>query len=325
MKLKRDPIGFILRQGDDTTKLHLLEFLGLLDTKEAKELILSLLNNQMPNRGFPSRFNKKIAGITTTCRTALLLLKCGIPPDRLNIQSAVKFLLRLQREDGGWSENPKLTIPEKVIELSSKKSVTWLTADVIELLREVGLEKSEACRKALSWLRRVQNEEGGWFMFEGAGFEGSDPDSTAQITFLMKDVYGEDDPIYLESKKLFESFLDDVARDAERGYYLAANGEKRENDIYHLTHLLLSSLVDKNRRIEAGYDLNDERVKKIVGAIVDSQLDDGGWRPFWADKSDPVYTVLTLKLLASVDMLKIEDLRARVKYLWKIDCGRGRS
>ncbi len=312
MRLKHEPISFIIREGDDTTKLHLLEFLGLLDTREAKEIVLGLLKNQMPNGGFPSRFDKKIASITRTCRTALLLLRCGIHPDRLNIQSMVKFLLRFQREDGGWSENPMLTIPEKVIELNSKKSVTWLTADVIELLREVGLEKSAACKRALSWLSRVQNEEGGWFMFEGNGFEGSDPDSTAQITFLMKDTYGEDDPVYLRGKKLFEKFLDDVAGDAERGYYLAPNGRKRGNDIYHLTHLLLSSLVDKDRRIEAGYDLSDERVKRIVEAIVDSQLEDGGWRPFWADRSDPVYTVLTLKLLVLVGALEVEDLRARV-------------
>ena len=312
IRLKRDPICFVLRESNKATKLHLLEFLGLLDTKEACDLILGLLKSQMPNGGFPSRFDETIASITRTCRTALLLLSCGIPREGLNIQSAVRFLRGLQKEDGGWSENPKLTIPKEVIELSSEKSVTWLTADIIELLREVGLEKSETCRKALRWLRRVQNEEGGWFMFKGAGFEGSDPDSTAQITFLMKGIYGEDDPVYLKGKKLFERFLSDVARDAERGYYLAPNGEKRENDIYHLTHLLLSSLVDKDRRIEAGYDLSDERVKKIVEAIVDSQLEDGGWRPFWKNESDPVYTVLTLKLLVSLDVLKRQDLRTRV-------------
>jgi hypothetical protein len=116
----------------------------------------------------------------------------------------------------------------------------------------------------------------------------------------------------LKGKKLFERFLDDVARDAERRYYVAPNGEKRENDVYHLTHLLLSSLVDKNSRIEAGYNLSDERVKKIVEAIVDSQREDGGWRPFWVDKSDPVYTVLTLKLLASLGALKVKDLRSHV-------------
>jgi len=312
MKLRYDSIGFALKTGDHATKLHLLEFLGLLDTKEAKELILSLLEDQMSNGGFPSRFNERIAGITQTCRIILLLLKCGIPQKRLNVQSAVNFLLRLQRDDGGWSENPELTIPKEAIEVSNRESVTWLTADIIELFREVGLGKSEACKRALSWLRRAQNDEGGWFMFEGAGFEGSDPDSTAQIAFLIKNVYGEDDPAYLKGKKLFESSLDDVARDAERGYYVALNGEKRDNDIYHLTHLFLSSLVDKNSRIEAGYDLNDKRVEKIVKAIVDSQLEDGGWRPFWSEKSDPVYTVLALKLLASLGVVKVGDLRAYV-------------
>jgi hypothetical protein len=312
MKLKRDPVGFVLEAGDHATKLHLLEFLELLDTQEARELILSLLENQMSNGGFPSRFNERIAGVTKTCRTALLLLRCGIPQDGLNIQSAVNFLLKLQREDGGWGENPELTIPKEAIEFCTEESVTWLTGDIIELLREVGLEKREACKRALSWLRRVRNEEGGWFMFEGAGVEGSDPDSTAQITVLMRNIYGEDDPVYLKGKKLFESSLDDVARDAERGYYTALNGEKRENDIYHLTHLLLSSLVDKNSRIEADYDLNDKRVQKIVKAIVDSQLEDGGWRPFWSDNSDPVYTVLTLKLLASLGAVKVGDLRASV-------------
>jgi hypothetical protein len=317
MRLKRDPTGFVLREGDDATRLHLLELVGLLDTKEAKELILRLLKSQRPNGGFPSRFDEKIAGITETCRTALLLRRCGIPSDALSIQSAVEFLLGFQRDDGGWSENPSLIIPEKVVELSSEKSVTWLTADVIELLREVGLAESDVRQKALNWLRSVQNEEGGWFMFEGDGFEGSDPDSTAQITFLMKDVYGGDDPVYLKGRKLFESFLDSVASDAEREYYVAPNGEKRENDIYHLTHLLLSSLVDKNSRIKTGYDLSDERVKKIVGAIVDSQCEDGGWRPFWANKSDPVYTMLTLKLLTSMDTLRVEDLRAHVSGIYR--------
>lgn len=82
-------------------------------------------------------------------------------------------------------------------------------------------------------------------------------------------------------------------------------------NICHLTHLSFS-LVDKNRIIEAGYDLGDERVKMIVEAVVDSQLEDGGWRPFWANKSDPVCTVLTLKLLTSLGALKVGDLRAYV-------------
>ena len=116
----------------------------------------------------------------------------------------------------------------------------------------------------------------------------------------------------LKGIKLFEKFLDEVAADAEKGYYIAPNGEKRENDIYHLTHLLLSSLVDSKRRIEAGYNLNDVRVNKIVHAIVKSQREDGGWRPFWAPSSDPTYTMLTLKLLVWLGVINPEELRRQI-------------
>jgi len=158
----------------------------------------------------------------------------------------------------------------------------------------------------------MQNPDGGWCMFKGDQFSGSDPDSTAQILFLMKEIYGEGDVVWLKGVKLFEKFLDKVTVDVEKGYYIAPNGEKRENDIYHLTHLLLSSLVDSKRRIEAGYDLKDVRVNKIVQAILKSQREDGGWRPFWIQDSDPTYTVLALKLLIWLGALKPEELKKQV-------------
>jgi len=80
--------------------------------------------------------------------------------------------------------------------------------------------------------------------------------------------------IQFDSKVLdcSKNFFDEVAMDVEKGYYVASTGEKRENDIYHLTHLLLSSLVDSKRRIEAGYNLNDVRVDKIVQAILNANV-----------------------------------------------------
>lgn len=316
MKLKHDPIPFVFKEGDYATKLDLLEFLGLLKTKAATELTLSLLKSQMPNGGFPSSFNNQLAGVKETCRVALLLLRCGVPSNGLSIKAAVKFLLGHQRDDGGWSENPLLSIPEEIVELSTEKSVTWLTADVIELLRKVGLGNSHACKTALIWLRQVQSKEAGWFMFESEAFQGPDPDSTARIAYLMKEIYGEDDPVYLRSKQLVESFLDHLAKDTERGYYIAPNGEKKENDIYHLTHLILTPLVDTKRRIEASYEPGDGRIKKIAKAIVESQREDGGWRPFWSEKSDSAYTILALKLLVWVEALDLGDLKVRVgKYV----------
>jgi len=93
-------------------------------------------------------------------------------------------------------------------------------------------------------------------------------------------------------------------------YYVVLNGKKKENGIYHLANLFLSSLVDRNSRIDAGCNPSDKRVEKIVGAIIDSQLEDGGGQPFWMEKSDSVYTVLTLKLLASLNMVNVRDPKA---------------
>ena len=312
IKLLYDPVGFIIQHGDEITRLHLFQFLDLLETKKGKELILHLLMSQMPSGGFPSKFHNKVEGIKETCRNTLLLLKCGYPHNSLNIQSTVNYLLKHQREDGGWSENPKLTIPEKIVELTTAQSITWLTADIIELLRTVRLDESEPCKKALNWLRKMQNQDGGWPMFKKDQFRGSDPDSTAQILFMMREIYGEKDAVWLKGIKLFEKFLDEVAADAEKGYYIAPNGEKRENDIYHLTHLLLSSLVDSKRRIEAGYNLNDVRINKIVHAILKSQREDGSWRPFWTPNSDPTYTMLTLKLLVWLGVINSEELRREI-------------
>lgn len=309
IELQYDPIEFIFQHGDDVTKLHLLQFLDVLEIKKGKNLTLNLLKSQMASGGFPSKFDEKIEGIRETCRNAILLLNCGIPHDRLNIQAAVNYLLKHQRENGGWSENPNLRIPKHVIELSNTKSVSWLTADIIELLRSVGLAESESCIKALNWLRKMQNSNGGWPMFEEQF--GEDPDSTAQILFMMKEIYGEKDAIWLKGYRLFEKFLDELTFDVEREYYVASTGEKRENDIYHLTHLLISSLVDSKRRLEAGYNLQDARINKIVQAILKSQRKDGGWRPFWTQHSDPTYTVLTLKLLVWLDVITLEELKKK--------------
>ena len=79
------------------------------------------------------------------------------------------------------------------------------------------------------------------------------------------------------------------------------------------THLLLSWLLDPPRRLQSGYDASDPRVRRMMEALADIQREDGGWRPFWAEKSSPVYTVLALKVLTLSGMLEREDLQADVE------------
>jgi hypothetical protein len=310
MDFKYDPIPFIFAKGDPYTKLCVLELAGLAKSPLGNGLLLELLKTQNKDGGFLSKIDSNFSGVKETERIAFLLLRCGMPRDGLNLASSVKFLLKNQTEDGGFKENPKLDIPEKIVELSNQKGVTWLTADIVDLLREFGLENTKACQIGIHWLRKMEISGGGWGLFEED--EEIDPDSSAQITFLMKDLFGEEDPLYKRGIALYEEHLNQLAKDAEAGFWYR-KGQKEENDIYHLTHLLGPSFFFGKRSTDAGYDLKDERVKKIVKAIIETQREDGGWRPFWSKKSDALYTGLVIKIFSWIGALQKKKIKSMIE------------
>jgi squalene cyclase len=318
MKLKYDPFPLIFTQGDEATKLACLDFFGLSDSPPAKECLLKLIKQQRSDGAFPSSLDPENWGTRETVRNTLLLLKVGLPPEGLNIDSAMRFILGHQHPDGGWSENPSLVIPPEKVELSNERGITWITADVVELLHQVGVGECPECKAALEWLRAMQNQHGGWYSYSGSigdqrGSTG-DPDSTAQITFLMGEIFGEDDPVYLRGRELFERHFDECAQDVERGYRIKLrDGERVGLDAYTLTHLLLSWLLDPPRRIQSGYDVSDPRVKQMMEALIEIQREDGGWRPFWSEEISPVYTALAVKVLILSGMLARDDLEGAVK------------
>jgi prenyltransferase beta subunit len=233
-----------------------------------------------------------------------------MPQDGLALTACIRFLLRNQTGDGGFRESAKLTIPPEVVDLSNERCVTYLTADMVDLLRLVGQENTKACQKAINWLRRMELPEGGWGLFEGE--EQIDPDSSAQITFLMKDLLGPEDTLYKRGLVLYEKHLDRMAQDAEQGFNYFT-GDKRENDVYHLTHLLGQSFFSGKRGVDAGYTVKDKRVKKMVQAIIDIQKEDGGFQPYWLKKSDPLYAGLVLKIFLWVGAMKKKDVRSKVQ------------
>ena len=312
MKFKYDPVPFIFEKGDLFTELCVLEMVDLWNTPLGNKLLLDLLKTQKNEGGFPSQIDPEFSGVKETERIAGLLLRCGVPKGGLALSSCMKFISKHQTEEGGFHENPKLSIPESINWLSNQKGVTWLTGDIVDLLRLMGQENTKVCQKAINWLRRMELSIGGWSAIEGE--ERVDPDSSAQITFLMKDLLGEEDTLYKRGKELYEKDLDQMAIDAEQGFYYW-NEKKEENDVYHLTHLLGHSFFSGKRSAEAGYGINDKRVKKIVGAIIEIQRQDGGFRPYWFQKSDPLYTGLVLKIFLWVKAMgkaKIKSMLEKV-------------
>lgn len=318
MRLNYNPFPFIFVYGDAAEKLACLNFFGFTDSRQAKDCIVNLIQQQSPEGTFASRLEPHEWGMKKTVRNTLFLREAGLSIHQVNIMSAVQFILSQQRADGGWSENKTLKIPPDMVELSSIHSVTWLTADVVELLRQVDMTEKRAWKKAITWLKKMQNQYGGWYCYSGAIGEQKkskgDPDSTAQITFMMGEFFGDNDPTYYEGRKLFEQWLDEYVEDVERGYRIRLRDGRKENlDVYHLTHLFLSSLVDAPHRFHKGYDCRDPRVKKIMEKLIDTQLEDGGWCPFWANESSPVYTVLALKVLVSSGAIARENLHGNIK------------
>jgi hypothetical protein len=313
MMLKRDPFALIFEQGDDATRLVCLSFFDLANTPHGNACLVRLLKQQRVDGAFPGRFDPGAWGMQETVRYTLLLLTVGMPATGVNVSSAVQFILRNQNPDGGWCENPALEIAPEMTWLSNERSITWLTADAVELLRSVGRGEQPPCQAAVTWLRAMQNHQGGWpsVAEKAAGQEDDlgDPDATAQITFLMGEVYGREDAAFRQGKRLFERHLDACARDAERGYWVRArDGEREKIEVYTLTHLLLSSLLDTPRRLQEGYDVSDPRVRRILEVLVEIQGQDGGWRPFFLEASSPLYTVLAVEVLVLSGAIPREDL-----------------
>jgi hypothetical protein len=318
MQLRHNPFPLIFTRGDEATMLVILQLVGLAESPQATHCLLELIKQQRDDGGFPSQLDAKQWGMRETVRNALLLLKAGLPPEGINVGCAVQFILNHRQPDGGWSENPRLALPAQQTWLSSDRSIVWLGADVANLLRQVGRGESPACQEALLWLRATQSTRGGWpSLAPDPGDQEAvidDPDTTAQVAFLMGEVFGVDDPAYLKGREMFESYLEACARDAARGYRIAVgDGSRQSIDVYHLTHLLLSWLFDSPRRIQRGYNTNDPRVRRMMEALIDIQGKDGGWRPFFAEESSPLYTALAVRALVLSGTLERRDLRPYIE------------
>jgi len=295
VKLKYDPFPPIFAHGDAMIQLACLDFFDLSDSARGQRCLLAAIKRQRADGAFPSRLDPEQWGMQETVRQARLLVQAGLPGKGVNVDGAVQFVLRRQNPDGGWCENPALEIPPQMTWVSGERSITWLTADVVELLRRLGRKDQSPCQAALKWLRAMQNHQGGWpsVADEAAGQE----------------IYGRQDPAFRRGKRLFERPLDACARDAERGYWIRArDGERQEIEVYTLTHLLLSSLVDAPRRLQGGYDMNDPRVRSLLEALVEIQGEDGGWRPFFAEDGSPLYTLLAIEVLVLGGAIPQQDL-----------------
>ncbi len=301
--LKYNPLPIIVEKAPETAKLAVMATLGLLHTRLARDIISALLDRHNADGGFPNQFDKKSSGLKSTYSTAMALLECGVRADSSTIKRAVQFVLKLQQPEGGFVEAADVPVPKSMSWESKERPVTYYASHICRLLLLAEQADTLPFQRAVSWLKNAQLEDGSFPMTEGGE---PDPDSTADIAFTIRDICGDNDETYIRAKERFEDYLNSLAEDVERGYYVY-EGKNQELDIYYLTQFLSKPIIN------AGYDLNDRRVARIVERITSTQRPDGGWKTFWGTESDPFYTCRTLDMLLVMNTVPksavFEDLR----------------
>lgn len=274
MRVRYDAVKYISDKGNVFNKLCLAD---VLSQQPDKNLIEELLSLQNPDGGFPWKLQSRIpSGIVITSRVLELLVQKEFDKNSAEVKKGINFLVNKQRPDGGWSENPELSsyIPKEYGWISTEYSMTWATGEVVSTLIKAGYVNHPGIKNAISFLQRIQKDDGGWNSHIGKNYP-----------------YGTD----LAS-------MDSIVK------ALLLSGEDRTSDIMKKVvstllkyHNKWESPVDAsavlNIFLNLGYDSKNDYVKELVQILIKTQNSNGGWSPIETLPADPAQTVYCLQQL----------------------------
>ncbi len=272
--LRSDGVTFVLEHGSAYDKLYLYDALG---RSPDQSLVAELLRLPNTDGGWPWLMRAGTpSSVVTTARTLELLLKAALAPSDHTATDAVCFLLALQRADGGWSENQALAghIPSTMPWISTSHSMTYATADVVNALMKTGYARHVSVGKAVAFLRRTQNDEGGWSPHVGPGSPPGTDIASMDVIVKALVLAGEG-----RQSAVLKWAAEAVVSNWEDWKYPAC----------------ASSAL--NVMLRAGYSPDDPHVQGLVTSLIASQQNDGGWSPLAAGASDPGQTAYCVKQL----------------------------
>lgn len=88
----------------------------------------------------------------------------------------------------------------------------------------------------------------------------------------------------------------------------ALDGVEQVNEAYHLNKIWPIL-------VEIGYKFDPKIFEKRVRRLKEIQLEDGGWRFYWSQESDPHYTTVLLINLVRAEIISKVDLRKAMRNL----------
>jgi len=248
-----------------------------LQREKRRRLVTELKSLQNLDGGWPWQLQRdKPSGISQTARSLELLLKAGERKDSNTAKRAIAFLFQMQKEDGGWSENPELeeVIPKDWSWVSTEHS-GYQTADAINALVEAGYLRDARVAKAVNFLYQAQNEEGGWpsYVSPDRPYGGSD---IAAMDHIVTALLGFGEP---RNSLVLKRAVDALLK--HREYW--------KEPVDGAAVLCVFVMLD--------YPLNHEYVRELVSYLIESQRPDGGWNWFGDLPSSPAQTVDCLEQL----------------------------
>jgi squalene cyclase len=260
MKLRVDPVPVFWRKASCWRKLRLLRYFGNMETFIAQKYLKEMNNLRREDGGF-SRTSDEQSSVTVTAEAIMNLICSGVSPNSPSVQKALNFLLSLQKENGSWRENPKLSKDRIPFWSSCEKGVPILTADCIEAFVEAGYRNDERIIKAVEWLKQMQSPDGMWLSLEDTDPNDTEPDSTQRaISALIKFGLPKDSHIIKNACVALEKF---ILREA-------AEWAKTHPPVWPW-------IASLDGLVAAGYTVENKAVNYALKNIVEQQQEDGSW------------------------------------------------
>jgi len=257
MKLRRDPIPYLMSYATPVSKLKVFSVLRATKHPQAIDILKEIKASQ----GLDGSWGKPSI-VNGTAYILYLLLEVGEPKGSEIIANAVKWLFSKQQNDGGWTE---IIPPPKYVEevVKTDRSCTWITGHVVQALVKANIKEDSRVKSAVEYLKSCQNTDGGWAPWKGG------KSTTSIMDYVVKALIDYGEP---KSSLCIRKAVKFLLSQKKRWTPFEASA-------------VLPCLLS------IGLKPTDEVMRDCLSVLTKAQNEDGGWTyPGKTNESDPGLT-----------------------------------